>query len=90
MESLSSSSSAAAAVSVLTITKFVEDQKHLPCHNVTVKLQYVLGTFAKLLKATLSFLMSVSVRPSDLMEHLAPPGRIFMKLEYFSKICRES
>ena len=52
-----------------------------------------LDAFAKFLKATISFVLSVvslSVRPSA-WNNSAPTRRIFMKLifEYFSKISRK-
>jgi len=51
----------------------------------------LLGTFATLRIATISFLMSVcvSARPST-WNSLAPGGRIFMKFQYFLKMRREN
>jgi hypothetical protein len=51
------------------------------------------GAFAKLRKATIGFV--VSVRPSlslrlSVWSNSFPTGRIFMKFEYFSKICQEN
>jgi hypothetical protein len=51
------------------------------------------GAFAKLRKATISFLMTVrlSVRPSVCMEQLGSHWKNFVKFdEYFSKICPEN
>ena len=46
-----------------------------------------LGTFSKLQRATISFI--TSVRPSK-WKNSAPIGQIFMKFDYFFKICWEN
>jgi hypothetical protein len=47
----------------------------------------LLGVFAKFRKGTTSFVMCLSVRPST-WNNSAPTGRIFMKFEHVSIICR--
>jgi hypothetical protein len=46
-----------------------------------------LGTFAKLQKVTIGFVMSVCL--SSAWHNLPPTGQSFMKFEYFSKICQK-
>jgi len=67
--------------------------KYMPLENTPIT--YVVVAFAKLRKATISFVMSVclSVRPSVRMEHLSSPtGRIFMKFKiqgFFENLSRK-
>ena len=47
----------------------------------------ICACICKIVKATTSFIMSVSLSTSTI---LAPTGQIFMKFEYFSKVFQEN
>jgi hypothetical protein len=73
------------------------DQQRFTCGSLYILLQELsdcvtlFGAFAKFREATTSFV--VSVRPSHRLSawnNSAPTGRIFMKSEYVSRICRGS
>jgi hypothetical protein len=47
----------------------------------------LLGMFTNLQRATISFIMSVCL---SAWNNSAPTGQIFMKFDYFLKICQEN
>ena len=49
------------------------------CYSMNAEIGHIVGAFAKLLKATVSFVMSVC--PSVLWNNSARTGRIFMKFD---------
>jgi hypothetical protein len=57
-----------------------------PASSPILTILTFLDAFLKLRKATISLVISVHLSTCN---NSAPTGRIFMKFEYFSKICRE-
>jgi hypothetical protein len=58
--------------------------EHWYIYRYKIKINQFLAAFAKLRKATMRFIMSVCPKGRNIA---ATTGRIFMKFEYFSKIC---